>query len=329
MESKGGIKQIETEIKHLERKLDDWDKTVEQNKIKRASLAKEITSIKEKIKNMALIKEKANNLLIEKEGYEKEKQDATNSLFSSNDLSRIANLMRVDYNRQPSGAFDRTKVRGRVIGLFDSVNSKYNNALEAIGGKQLFSVVVDDKDISNQLLKEKWFNWYMSFIPLRDIRFKPMDKEIVSRVERKYKDKAINAIRAIKFDKYIEIAMDFIFGSYFICENSAIAKEIIKNESNTQWVTLDGDVYRSTGVISGGYIDHRYSSIEFASIYKTKSSNIKKIQLKINEISTDLEGLKNEQRKLIELESILVEKEDELNRISLDSTQEKRSIKNQ
>ena len=249
------------------------------------------------------------------------------AMYSSNDMSRIAGLMKIEY-RQPSGGFDRNKVKGRVISLFEIVNKTYNKAIEIIGGRQLYSVVVDDKNTSNKLLKEKWFNCFMSFIPLRDLMFRPMDKNIIARIEKRYKEKAIHAIKALKYDQYVERAINFIFGSYFICENSTIAKEIIKSENNTQCVTLDGDIYRSSGVISGGYNDFSSRNIEFVSIYKSKLSKINTIQFKIKEILSELEGLKNEQRKLIELEATLVEKEDELNQISLDPTQEKRSIKN-
>lgn len=92
-------------------------------------------------------------------------------------------------------------------------------------------------------------------------------------------------------------------------------------------VTLEGDVYSSTGTVSGGYMGNQSKNIELTQIYNVKKNKIDDISNELTEIDKRLKLLQEEQRKLASKEASLVEKESELKSISLDSTQQKKSIK--
>jgi len=102
---------------------------------------------------------------------------------------------------------------------------------------------------------------------------------------------------------------------------------IIKEEKNAQCVTLKGNIYSSTGAISGGYIEIP-NYVRCAHEFKVINRKINDIQLKVNDANGDCERLKNEQSELAKLENDIHEKEEKLKEFDIDPKHQKESIKN-
>jgi len=90
----------------------------------KSQLEKEIQKLKEKAKDMAKVKEKINMSLASKQALETELQTQKQLLYSSQELSHMNAMMKIDY-KTPSGDFDKRNVIGKVIGLFDPKDNKY------------------------------------------------------------------------------------------------------------------------------------------------------------------------------------------------------------
>lgn len=188
--------------------------------------------MKDTIRDSQSIKGKLNTLIAQKENTEREIYGLKAALQTNQQMSRIYSILQLNY-RPPPG-FKKEEVYGRLLNLFSPKSSKYTMALEVIAGGNLFSVVVTDKNVSTTLLKHKAFQHFVSFIPLRQIAVKPTDGTTMKRIESQYPGKVIHSLKTIEYSKEIERAILFTFGSYFICENSHIAKEIIRQEDNAQ-----------------------------------------------------------------------------------------------
>lgn len=62
-----------------------------------------------------------------------------------------------------------------------------------------------------------------------------------------------DAMDLIDYDPYYEPVMRNIFGSYYICRDMNVAKQVTYNpQIRTRTVTLDGDVLDPEGTLSGG-----------------------------------------------------------------------------
>mmetsp|Transcript_28939 Transcript_28939/g.5239 ORF Transcript_28939/g.5239 Transcript_28939/m.5239 type:complete len:82 (-) Transcript_28939:1801-2046(-) len=57
----------------------------------------------------------------------------------------------------PEPNFDRSKVIDRVIRLITVKNKKYNKALEAAVGNNLFSIIIENERVGQSLLRRKTF----------------------------------------------------------------------------------------------------------------------------------------------------------------------------
>jgi len=76
----------------------------------------------------------------------------------------------------------------------------------------------------------------------------------VEKIEKLTQGKARLALDVISFDKKFTPAMASIFGTTFIADDMATARAIAfeNNIKNFNCVTLEGDMYRADGILSGG-----------------------------------------------------------------------------
>lgn len=152
----------------------------------------------------------------------------------------------------PEPNFDRSKVKGRVIRLITMKNARYARALEAGSGAGLFSIVVDNDIIAGILLKRKTLG-NVKILPNNRMQPRVISDQILQKVQSKYGNRAFSAISLIDYDRSIENSIGYVFGGYFVCENSEIAKGIAYDKSiGVMAVTLEGDSYDPSGSISGG-----------------------------------------------------------------------------
>ena len=77
------------------------------------------------------------------------------------------------------------------------------------------------------------------------------------RIKKMTNDKVLLATELIDYDPKFQKVMDFIFGTMFIAQSQEVAKQVTLGKHpgpkyNT--VTLEGDMYRTDGILSGGKI---------------------------------------------------------------------------
>lgn len=154
----------------------------------------------------------------------------------------------------PVRGFDRSKIKGLVAKLIEVKDSKHATALEVTAGGKLYQVVVDDQVTGRALLERGKLKKRVTIIPLDQINSRHIPHSSIQRAESIAKGKdatAVPAIELVGFDEEIRSAMEYVFGTTIVVDNAKAANEIC-DQTKTRTVTLDGDTYDPSGMISGG-----------------------------------------------------------------------------
>lgn len=157
----------------------------------------------------------------------------------------------------PWRGFDRSTVKGVAARLFHIKPefAQYHKALEVCAGGRLFFVIVDNEETGKALLEKGQLRRRVTIIPLSKIA----DHSISPNVVRQARSitpshaEAHLAMEIIGFEKQVQSAMKFVFGSYMVCDTAETAKQLTFHPNvRVRTVTKEGDLYDPAGTITGG-----------------------------------------------------------------------------
>ncbi|KAI8643677.1 P-loop containing nucleoside triphosphate hydrolase protein [Parasitella parasitica] len=195
--------------------------------------------------------EMENSLLRRKNG----EQDKVNELYDEKEsLTRKLSSLNFQYSN-PTPDFDRSQVKGLVAELItlDKKHFEASTALEICAGGKLYNVVVENEKVGAQLLdggrlKRRW-----TLIPLNKIQGQKISDSKLQAARDIAPGKVDLALSLVGYENEVYQAMEWIFGSTFICHDAQTAKDVTFNKQiRAKSVTLDGDVYDPFGTLSGG-----------------------------------------------------------------------------
>lgn len=172
------------------------------------------------------------------------------------------------------------KAKGEIDGIYGTLaelikfENKYTSAVEAAAGSRLTYVVVRDADTATKTIKllKKTGNGRATFIPLREIRAPetPSNRNanIVSSV--------------LSYPNEVKKAIDYAFGETLLMDSVEDAKKF--GIGNARMVTLEGEIFERSGVISGGKVQNSILA----------ATQINKIEQEINEIKEEKASIMRE-----------------------------------
>lgn len=129
--------------------------------------------------------------------------------------------------QDPEPNFNRKSVHGLVCKLFDVCDPQFAVAIEKTAGGRLFNVVVDTDVTSKKLLDRGKLERRTTIIPLNKITGKKIDQKLVQAAERLVgKGNVWPALSLIKYDPILEPALQYVFGTTFICRDLNVAKKV-------------------------------------------------------------------------------------------------------
>jgi len=259
-------------LENVEEKLKELQK-------QESSLAIQMNEIKK------IIEEKEKRLIELKSKYEEQ----LNEISQDRLISRILEL--------------KKEIEGIYGPLFmlGSVDEKFKLALEMAAGPRLRAIVVENEDVAKKIIdilkKEKI--GVANFIPLNRIKEKNIEVP-------KFPGVIGRADKLVKFDLKFEKAFKYVFGDTIVVESFETAKKI--GIGRFRMVTLNGELFETTGIITGGYLKRRQSFID-----TSLESKIKNLELEIGSLKSRIEEIKEEREKLAEriFELRLKKKEEE------------------
>ncbi|KAI5966920.1 SMC2 [Candida pseudojiufengensis] len=292
--SKNLISQHKMKIDHLQSGLDSDKPKLSNAKKEYDGFMKNITNLKNSIsmkqKNLdeALGSNPQNvTELRDKESRLKQQQNAL-----LNELSNMKQSLRgLDFHYEhPYNNFDDTLVKGVVAQLFDLPESSYDKAiaLQTCAGGRLYNVVVDTADVASQLLERGRLRKRVTMIPLDKINPNVVGTAVIERAHNIAPNKVELAINLVEYDPKIQKAMQYVFGTTFICADPDAAKKVTFDpQIRTRSITIEGDTYDPEGNVSGG-------SRRFNSSILLILRDYNKVLKKLNGIEEELKYLQNE-----------------------------------
>lgn len=245
-------------------------------KDERAEIDADLTKIEEEVRN-TFIEEKRINEAVAELDKKMLRVRETLAVKRAGGLQRANPALLFIDELKKSGAVKG--IHGKVVDLI-SFNGKIASAVEAAGGGRLLYIVVDDINVAKRVIEKlKAANaGRATFIPLREIKAG----------ETKEKDAIINMI---DFDERYRTAVRYVFGETVLAKDFEDAKKLVGKK---RAVTLDGELFELSGVVSGG----REKGIVAAKA--------------VEELEKELAGIKEEREKSLRM---LVELREELFRI--------------
>ncbi|MXR13743.1 chromosome segregation protein SMC [Mycoplasma flocculare] len=156
------------------------------------------------------------------------------------------------------------------------ISEKYTNAIETALGSALKQIVVENPETAVAAVNflKKNYAGNATFIPLSTLK-----PRFVSDLYLNYLDSQKGFIdlasNLINFDKKYQILVDFLLGGIIVVDQIESANKIAKSVNHKYIiVTLEGDIIRNNGIISGGF--------------KQKNDSTFSIQFKIDELKNKL-----------------------------------------
>ena len=203
----------------------------------------------------------------------------------------------------PVRGFDRSKVKGLVARLINVKVPKNSTALEVVAGGKLYQVVVDEAITGKALLNNGKLQRRVTIIPLDKIVPKRLSSASVDRASSMAKDlntTAQPAIELVGFEEEVRNAIEHVFGSTLVVDGMKAANSIC-DATKTRTVTLDGDVYEPSGLISGGSKDNLGSTLSKISQLTAASKELKDKTKRLDIIVNKLESMSSQSRQFEKL----------------------------
>jgi len=276
---------LEEEINKKKNYLSEFKKSTNDNKKNSSSIEKQIEKLSKELESLEFNPSK--NDQIQREIQDKELELKKFETKQNEILNQHSWKLETSF-RDPENHFDRSKVKGKVIKLFTIENERFATALEFLAGAKLYNVVVDNDNTSRLLLQRKCFDSKVFIIPLNKITSKQMSENQMKAIYDTFGNEAKLALDLIKYDKKYEPAMQYIFGSTFVCSTTEICKRITFNKSmGYRCVNMEGDIFEPQGTMSGGSYANKDNII-------IKAQELNFFQSKIQEIKLTIVNLKNQ-----------------------------------
>ncbi len=175
-------------------------------------------------------------------------------------------------------------IYGTVADLIE-FEQKYIHAIEAAGGPRLMYVVVDNSFTAVEIIEK------LKKVGVGRATFIPLD---VIKVPEEVSAGGFSSIlKKVKYKEEVRKAIEYVFGDTLLIEGSGDARKV--GIGNYRMVTLSGEIFERSGVISGGKVQ---SSI-------LSGNEAKKIEDAITKLKDDKNACVEELYSIREKESLL------------------------
>lgn len=252
------IKLSQLKIDHLNKQLKDDKSKLNEAKLEYAQLTKEFEKFEKKIesKQQQLIDlgynpERVAHLRKDEQSLQNQLNKAQTQLDY---LRREVGNVEFQYSK-PYPNFDPSVVKGTAVQLMNLQDGQDDKAvaLQVCAGSRLYHVVVESSDDASQLLEKGQLRKRVTIIPLDKINPRSINNDVVKYAKTLCPGKVEIAINLIDYGNDLVKAMQFIFGTTFICDSPDVAKTITFDPKiRARSITLEGDIYDPEGNLSGG-----------------------------------------------------------------------------
>ncbi len=254
-ETRKELSRMELKIRELELKRErvreDMQRLKEEGERVKSNMSE---SLMKRENYQKMLKEEERSLRAKREQYQAQEEKLRKIRQEKEEVIREISMLKGRLQSMPPEELpfeDIEGVYGRASSLIRVKDLEYLKAVETAGGGRLSYVVVRDEEVAKkciQRLKElKWGR--LNFIPLSRIRevnlppYPPRQRGVIDFV-----------VNLLEYDRRFERAVRFIFGDTLLVESFETARAL---GNAYRMVTLEGELFEKSGVISGGYSEER------------------------------------------------------------------------
>ncbi|CAO2825723.1 unnamed protein product [Amaranthus hypochondriacus] len=318
------VKQLKTQISHGEKELKEKttqlkskcnEATAVENELN--SRKKEVEVVRKALESLTFTEDQNSHM----EALHRERAVELEEVQKLKDKVRglSAQLANVDFTyRDPTRNFERSKVKGVVAKLIKIKDGSAMTALEVVAGGRLYNVVVDTETTGKQLLQNGDLRRRVTIIPLNKIQAHviPNDKQRAA-ANMVGKENAKLALSLVEYDEELKSAMEYVFGSTFVCKTREAAVKVAFNKEGNidirePCVTLEGDIFQPSGLLTGGSRRGGGELLGRLAALAEAEIDLSTHQKRLSEIETEISQLLPLQKKFTELSNQLKLKEYEL-----------------
>ena len=215
-----------------------------------------------------------------------------------------ASLRDLDFKySDPENNFDRSKVHGVVASLVTVKDGAATSALEVAAGGKLYQVVVDSDTTAKSLLKNGKLKKRVTIIPLNKVASGVPSKSVQAAAA---KMGAKLGLQLIGYDDEIRPAMEYAFGGAFVCKDTETAKKVaFSSETRCTAVTLEGDLFNPSGLLTGGSRKSGNSPLARLSALHAKEEELKRLEATLRGVEAKFQDAMDEAQELRERQSTL------------------------
>ncbi|CAO2167414.1 unnamed protein product [Urochloa humidicola] len=309
-DAESGLKQLTTKISHSEKELKE-KKALLVSKRDEATAAE--NELKARTRDLEAIKTSMESINYDErqmEALQKDRSTEAEMIRKLEDRVRelSGGVARVHFSYQdPEMNFDRSKVKGVVARLIRIKDSSTATALEVAAGGRLFNVVVDTENTGKQLLKNGNLQDRVTIIPLNKIQTYMIPDRVQQAARRLVgPDNVTLALELVGYAEEVKNAVTYVFGSTFVCRNMEAAKEVAFNrEVGSTSVTLEGDTFQPSGLLTGGSKGGRGNLLRKLNELATAEADLSDHRKRLSAIDQQISVLLPLQRRYTELKSQL------------------------
>ncbi|KAL4236668.1 Structural maintenance of chromosomes protein 2 [Mactra antiquata] len=284
------LKHAQQELKKKESDLKKTEQSYQKDKQGYDNCMKSLHKIEDELKKLGYEEGKEEKLESQRRSLSNEVNRLTDKL--DNLEARFPHLQ-FDY-KDPEKNFDRRKVSGLVCKLVKVKDVQHATALEVTAGGRLYNVVVDTEQTGKKLLQKGDLTRRYTIIPLNKISARTIPNDVVKRAESLVgKDNVHTALSLIGYDRELEAAMQYVFGSSFVCNDMNSAKKVTFDERvQKKCVSLGGDSFDPAGTLTGGARAQTSSILEKLQEFNEIGEELSKKRGLLDQVERELQGIR-------------------------------------
>ncbi|CAA3031337.1 structural maintenance of chromosomes 3 [Olea europaea subsp. europaea] len=296
--------KLKNEIEQLEKDIREQDAYITGRKNEAASLETHIFGYREKYNQYRVKRDELHDerkslwgreseLTAEIEQLKTEVAKAEKSLdhATPGDIRRGLNSVRkICREYEISGVF------GPIFELLDC-DERFFTAVEVTAGNSLFHVVVENDEISTQIIR------HLNAQKGGRVTFIPLNRVKAPHVTYPQSSDVIPLLKKLRFSREYNSAFAQVFSKTVICRDLDVATRVART-NGLDCITLEGDQVNKRGGMTGGFYDYRRSKLKFMNTIRQNTNSINEkqkeleiVRSKIQEIDQKINELVSEQQK--------------------------------
>lgn len=244
------LKHSQEEVKKKQTELKKTEQSYKKNEAEYKAAQESLKKIEAELKKLNYDENREKTLTVEKK---KLTEDVHHLQEKFDTLESKVPHLNFQYTN-PEPGFDRSKVHGLVCKLVKVQDPETGTALEVVAGSKLYNVVVDTEVVGKKLVQKGQLKRRYTIIPLNKIVSRKINSDIVQKANTLVgKGNVHTALSLVGYEEELKAAMEYVFGSSFVCKNMDLAKKVTFNENiMKRSVTLEGDSFDPAGTLTGG-----------------------------------------------------------------------------